>query len=207
MNNEDKQSKSRKKTTQATVLKQLNDPSLSPLRERLGIYIIAALSIVGLVLISYTGVMAFVTSGGNGTAAVDIDVDDVNNMLDDLDDLLDAIGDEETTATQDLADLHVYADPTDNRESDTEPTETQSESLPTEPDESLPDSLMTGIINADWTRFYSSPTTGASLGAFHSGEVVTILDLDSNPYWVAVEAENQWNISPVYIERHLIDVD
>jgi len=218
MSNENKQKaprKKNKKTSQATVLKQLNDQSLFPLRERIGIYVIATLSVIGLVLISYTGVMAFVNTVNTGptTADVDVNLDDVDTMLDDLGEILDALEDDEDP-TQDEADLHEYVDPTDpDEEVETEPEATEPEETepePTEPETEAPATATptrgTISVNISYIRRTPGPN-GDILGNLVDGDRVRIVDYDSNPYWIAIEGNNEFNISPVFIDRNHITTD
>jgi len=50
----------------ASIIKQLNDKNIYPAHERIGIYIIAALSVFGILLIAYTGIRLFFVSTGIG---------------------------------------------------------------------------------------------------------------------------------------------
>jgi len=92
-----KKKNKKKKTEQASVLKQLNNQSLYPIHERIGIYVIAALSTIGLLLIVFMGVMALVSSDffSASNEAIDIDLNEVQNMLDDLEYILGSEDDEE----------------------------------------------------------------------------------------------------------------
>jgi len=220
-NKQNKQNGSRrknKKTSQATVLKQLNDQSLYPLRERIGIYFIATLSIIGLILISYTGVMAFVNTVGNGpaTADVDIDLDAVDDMLGDLEGILASIDDDDEEPTQDENELHQYVEPTEPEEEPTEPEEeptepeeelTEPEEEPTEPETNRSDAPTQGTINADSVFYFAVAGGDSILGQLNMGDVVQIIDWDYSPYWVAIEVENQWGIPVVYVERHFLNID
>jgi len=174
----------KKKAKQATVLKQLNNQNLYPLQERIGIYVIAALSTIGLALITYTGVMAVVSSAANASEApIDVDVDDLHDILDDLD-LDDLIGSEDETEepSQDEDDLHQYVEPTDDDDED-EPEDEETDDEPV----SGNNQPTIGIINANVVRFWRHPEAD-SLFLLDIGDEVTIIELDYNAYWSHVEA-------------------
>ncbi|MCL1990948.1 MAG: hypothetical protein FWG67_08680 [Defluviitaleaceae bacterium] len=211
MSNENKQDETienekNEKTSQATVLKQLNDQTLYPMQERIGIYVIAALSTLGLILITYTGVMAVVTSGTNGYTPTEVDIDNVNELLDDLDDLLESIVEEEPQeGAQHEADLHEYVDSEETQDADEEPEMEPATEPETEPETTSP-SPTHGTINANLVEFFRHPNVDG-LGFIYRGDVVSIIDFDSNPYWIAVDIPNEFGISPVYIERSRVDID
>lgn len=191
-----------KKNKQATVLKQLNNQNLYPLQERIGIYVIAVLSTIGLILISYTGVMALVSGGSNGAdSTIDININDVYNILDELSDL-DALSDETEEVHQDPDELHQYAQP----DEDTDVPET--EDIETEP--SSEDSGI-GVINQDMVRFWREPDVDDLL-LLHTDYEVIIVELDYNAFWSLVEFESDAITGePVlwqgYVRREFIDVE
>lgn len=213
-----------KKTPKATVLKQLNEQSLFPLRERIGIYVIAGLSVVGLILITYTGVMAVVTSaienGNNGdyvAADIDVDVEEVHDILDDVEDLLDFLEDDEE-ATQDEADLHEYvdlddedlddADDEDPDEDDDEDDEDDEDLDDADDDEDGRRAGTVGTINSNWAFFYRNANDTVDVGALHLGDTIVVYDYNSGgTYRIAVEADNEFGINPVFMERRFIDFD
>lgn len=196
------QSVKEKKNKQATVLKQLNNQSLYPLQERIGIYVIAVLSTVGLILISYTGVMALVSSATNGSdTPIDINVDDVYNILDDLDDLSDGPEDEEPS--QDPSDLHQYVEPDD--ESDAPETNDVEETEP-DPDPANPD---IGTINSNLVTLRREPASADVMQLLHEGYEVRLIELDYNAEWAHVETIPTDGEPPLqgFINRTFIDVE
>jgi len=194
--NEDTRKKVKSKNSnQATVLKQLSNQKLYPLQERIGIYVIAILSTIGLALIIYTGVMALISTVIPEEATVEVrpdiemDLDGIDDILEDVADVLDDNEDDEYDEAdfqQDEADLHVYVDV----EADME--------IPTE-----------GVINAPYTALRSQANSNASI-SFHlqPDHEVTILDWEYSDDWVQVEAQLD-NIGVVrgFVERQFIDVD
>ena len=184
--------KSRKKmrnksNKQATVLKQLNNQNLYPLQERIGIYVVAALSALGLILITYTGVMALVSTSENETyAPVDVDVDDVSDMLGDLDDLLD----DEDVIDQDTDDSDQYVASDDGEPEDSESGAT------------------IGIINENAVHFLREPDSTDAMLALQEGDAVILIDFDYNAYWAHVEIETDaMGTLRGFIERRFIDVE
>jgi len=195
-----------KNNKQATVLKQLNNQNLYPLQERIGIYVVAALSALGLVLITYTGVMALVSNAEDGVydtpVDVDVDVDEVTDMLDDLDDLLDYDDDSEELEQDDAA-PHEYTESDDEVESGDENDDDEAE------DSS--DEVTTGVINDNMVSLWREAGSGDAMLALQEGYVVTILELNYNAYWSHVEVETDAidGISTLrgYIETEFIDIE
>lgn len=204
--------KMKQKKAQSTVLKQLNSQSLYPLQERIGIYVIAALSTIGLVLITYTGVMAFVTSVGNEVEApidIEVDTEDIYDMLDDANELLEQIEEEEEMPTQDEADLHVYLEPED--EEDVTPDDDQSEDEASSPEETNEDEPTTGTINANVVRLVRHAGGTDTITNLNEGDVVRILDAEDNRFWTQIEVEIDLGQGPYYqigyVEPHFIDAN
>ena len=214
----------KKKNKQATVLKQLNNQNLYPIQERIGIYIIAVLSTIGLALITYTGVMAIVSSTANGSdAPIDIDVGDLHDMLEELDELDNLTETEEPT--QATEDLHHYVDPTETETEteippteeptdETEPDETEepTEELTEEPNnntgpdgtetdetETPPHEPFTGVINQNRVSVWRNPASDA-LFLLNEGDEITVLELNYNAYWSRIEVEDD-RFSAVPIAR------
>jgi len=178
---------------QATVLKQLNNQNLYPLQERIGIYVTAVLSVVGLVLITYTGVMAIVSNTDDRTE-VAVDVDEVSDMLGDLEDLLES-GDNAT------ADSNQNANP-DADEEDGDGGTTSGSNTSGGP---------TGVINDNMVNLWREPDSPDAILALQAGYVVTLIDFEYNAYWAHVEVETDAidGTSTVrgFIRREFIDVD
>jgi len=185
-----------KNNKQATVLKQLSNQNLYPIQERIGIYLIAILSTVGLALIIYTGVMALINTVIPDEQVVearpdlDMDLDVIDDILGDVADALDTDDeDDETEFQQDQADLHEYVDPEED-----------------EPEGPMPTH---GVVNSDMVDFMSLPGSGNRHGWLHTGDEVTILQLDYNTYWSRIESAIDFGSGPVLIQgfiyRHLLD--
>jgi len=176
-----------KNSKQATVLKQLSNQNLYPIQERVGIYVIAILSTVGLALIIYTGVMTLINTVvpdepvAEIRPELDMDLDGIDNILGEISDVLGDDEVEEPDFQQDEADLHQYADPT------------------------------YGVINSDSVDFMSGASSGDRHAMLNTGDKVTILQLDYNTYWTHIEAIVDFGAGPAtvpgFIYRHLIDVD
>ena len=187
-----------KQNKQATVLKQLNNQSLYPLQERIGIYVIAVLSTIGLVLISYTGVMALVSSATNEPdTSIDINVDDVYNILGDLSD-----ESEDEEPTQNPSDLHQYVDPDD--ESDVPETDDVDD---TEPESDSHADI--GIVNANLVTLRREPASSDVMQLLHEDYEVRIIDLNYNAYWSHVETIPLDGEPPLqgFVQTEFIDVD
>ena len=194
-----------RKTTQATVLKQLNSQSLYPLRERVGIYVIAILSTIGLILITYTGVMAIVgtATNGNGVSAeIDLDLDDVADMLEDLELL-------ETTEppTEAPTEPPTEAPTEPPTEAPTEPPTEPPTEAPTEPE----DEAAVGLINTNMVRFWRNPDDDP-IFQLDTGDEVNIYDLEYNADWARVGAYSDVLTGELeywigFVRREFIDVD
>jgi len=184
-----------KKNKQATVLKQLNNQNLYPMQERIGIYIIAALSTIGLALITYTGVMAVVSSTTNGPdVAIDVDVDELQDMLEELDNLT-----ETKEPTENTEDLHEYVEPEPTEEPSNEETDVTAGVVTHEP--------FTATINSDEVSAFRSPASDL-LFRLHIGDEVTVLDLNYNTYWSRIEfANDPFGVVPRFIRTEFIDVE
>lgn len=190
--NEDINKKARRKDSkQATVLKQLSNQSLYPIQERIGIYMIAILSTVGLGLIIYTGVMALINTVVpdeqpivEARPELEMDLGGIDDILDEVADVLENSDDEsdETDFQQDEADLHIYVD-------DEEPTY--------------------GVITGVNVDFMSLPGSGSRFGFLQADDEVTILQLVYNTYWTHIETQIDFGTGPAtvqgFIYRHLID--
>ena len=200
-----------KKNKQETVLKQLNNQNLYPLGERVGIYVIAVLSTIGLALITYTGVMAVVSSTTIGSdAAVDVDVDDLQDMLDEFEDL------EVSTETEEPAqntETEMIETPTEVIEP--EETEVETEVPTEEPTEEDTDEAIgvvahepfTATINSDEVSAFRSPGSDL-LFRLHTGDEVTVLDLNYNAYWSRIEfADDPFDQVPRFVRTEFIDVE
>jgi len=188
--------KEKKKNSQPTVLKQLDSQKLYSLRERISIYIVASLSVLGLILISYMGIMVMITSvrdepdiGSN----IDVNLDD---MLDDLENFFDS-DDPDEIPTQDEADLHEYVD------SDANDSNMQ--------DQSNEDSSIMGTINANRVRFVHAPGDRDAIFFLNEGDVLTIIDFDYNIYWahieVTIELDGESVTEMGFVYRHFIDLE
>lgn len=193
-----------KKSKQATVLKQLNNQNLYPLQERIGIYVIAALSTIGLALITYTGVMALVSNATNGAyLTADVDVDELYEILEDLDDLVD---DEDEPEEPNQERTRVEPDDEEDNVALETPDDDETDTTLETPD----DEIATGVINIDGVPLYRSPNTDHLL-TLHSGDIVTIIDLDSNIYWAHVEIETDailgLSVVAGFVRRDFLDVD
>ena len=185
---------------QATVLKQLNNQNLYPLQERIGIYVVAALSALGLILITYTGVMALVSNAEDGVYApndADVNVDEMYGMLEDLEGLEELISsnDYESDGTGQEAGNSTQNVESDGNEDDEEPDE----------------DIAIGIINADNVHLLREPGSDDALLALQEGYEVRLLNLEHDVYWAQVEIETDAidGISALqgFIERRFIDVE
>ena len=195
-----------KSNKQESVLKQLNNQSLYPLGERIGIYVIAVLSTIGLALITYTGVMAVISSTTIGTDVavdVDVDVDDLQDMLDEFEDL------------EDITETEAFQEPVETEVTEPEETEVEPEVPTEEPNdeetELVTDVILhepfTGTINADTVSVWRSPASDA-LFNLHMGDEVTVLELHYNAYWARVEVENDpFDQVPRFVRSTFIDVE
>ena len=185
--------KVKNKNKQATVLKQLNNQNLYPLQERIGIYVVAALSVLGIILIAYSGVMALVSNAENESydtsTEVDVDVDEVTDMLDDLDDLLDDDGSENPDQN---------ADQTLQGEDDNESSGSASD-------------VTIGVINGNMVNLWREPENIDALLTLHEGDEVNIVDFDYNAYWAQVEVETDaidgTSFLPGFILKEFIDIE
>jgi len=204
-----------KKNKQATVLKQLNNQSLYPVQERIGIYIIAALSTIGLALITYTGVMAVVSSTTNGSdVAIDVDVDELQDMLEELENLTETETEEPTQETEDIY-AHAETEP-EETEIPTEETETEETEIPAEdPSDEETDVTVGGVahepftatINTDEVSAFRNPASDL-LFRLHTGDEITVLDLNYNAYWSRIEfADDPFGTVPRFIRTEFIDVE
>jgi hypothetical protein len=200
-----------KKAKQDTVLTQLNNHRLYPLQERIGIYVIAALSAIGLLLITYTGVMAVVSNVTNVSGTVDVDVDELADMLDDLD-LDELIGSEveDEEPSQDDDDLHQYVDVDDE---DDEDVDGEDDTEP-ETNENAQNNPTVGTINSDnvsLLRTAGSTDPLDNILLLQVGDQITLIDLDYNPFWAQIEIESTaipgLSVVSGFIPRDVIDID
>ena len=187
----------RSKNNQATVLKQLSNQSLYPLQERIGIYVIAILSTVGIVLITYAGVMALISTviaddnGSSNDAGIGIEMDlgGIDDILGEVSDALDGDDyDDESQFQQDESDLHQYVDADDEN---------------TEP--------VPGVINASDVEFWGFPGSGTLIGWLQANHEIMILDLEYDDYWTHIETYIEFESGPVpmsgFVERQFVTVD
>lgn len=192
-----------KNNKQATVLKQLSNQKLYPLHERIGIYVIAVLSTIGLVLIIYTGVMALLTAvvpdevTVEARPDVDMDLDSIDDLLVDVSDVLDAIDEEdeepdESDFQQDESELHVYVDPENGDDDD--------EEMPAQ-----------GVINTAQTEFRTQPGAGNIIVFLQPGAEIRILDFNYNDEWARIEAQVDFGTGPAstpgFVNRQFIDIE
>ena len=159
------------KTEEPPIIKKLNGSSTHPPKERIGIYTIAILSAIGILLIVYSGVMAVAHSGFLNDADSGLDVEDIDNILDDLD-----LGDDE--------DETYPEEPTIATEEATEPTEV------TEPEAEEAEGIP-GIITEDHVVFRREAAGSEILGHLHTNTEVIILDNTSNPFWTHISVDGQ----------------
>ena len=206
-----------KSNKQATVLKQLNNQNLYPIQERIGIYVVAILSALGLILITYTGVMALVSTAENETYTpvdIDVDVDEVSDMLGDLEDLLDDDDEPEELDHYDAnEDLYVDADDADDANDVADEDEEINEDEEIDEDEDPEDSEnggTIGIINDNVVNLWREPGSPDAMLSLQEGYEVIIIDYDYNAYWAHVEVETDaWDgVATIqgFILREFIDV-
>lgn len=213
---------------QSSVLKQLNNQSLYPLKERIGIYIIATFACFGLILITYTGVMAFVTGTtltSNGSEQpVEIDAMEISDILDDIADILDDIDEANQPATQSADDMHEYATEPDTTDAGADPTTTEPEDedeLPTdsvnsedETDDTEDDNdddaptggssaFTSGVVSSSFTSFHDL-LGGPALTNIFEGHAVEILDWDYSPYWAQIRTETEFGSRTGFVEKENI---
>lgn len=183
------------KDKRMSVLKQLDNKKLYPVQERVGIFIIAALSTIGLVLIAYTGVMAITSNPLHMVEAptVEVDVEDVYDLLEEIDAATDPSEDGE------LEDGDV--------ESNHEPLEDEDDSEPDD-DEDATDSSApsTATVNADLIGIRRNLTTSDIIEFLNEGDVVEIIDLETNIYWVEVAYDSsEFGRLEGFISREFLD--
>jgi len=152
------------KPEEPPTVKKLNSSNMYPPGERVGIYTIAILSAIGVLLIIYSGIMSVAHSGVLGDASSSLDVDDIDDILDDLD-----LGDEDETYPQ---------EPTTTTEEGAEPTEPEADGIP-------------GIITEDNVVFRREAAGSDILGYLDTDTEVIILDMESNPFWTHIYVDGQ----------------
>ena len=174
----------RKKTDKSSVVRQLNESGLSPMRERIGIYIIAGLSIIGIMLIVYTGVMAAAHSVAAGSGSADgMGVDEITQIIDDLD-LDNGENDDEEYVDEENGD-------------DIEPEEDDEEPDDEEEDEGVP-----AILNENNVELRGRPDGSRVLDTFSRGTEIIVLDMETNPFWTRVIIDGEEG----YIESNRFDL-
>jgi len=176
---------------QATVLRQLNKQHRYSLRERISIFIVASLSVAGLLLIIYTGMMIVLRDGDEyGADNVNVDLGDLDDMLADLDVLL---GTEDESPTQDEDNGYEYTHPDDGM---------------IENEDDLRDM---GSINADRVRFVNQPGDRHAVLFLDRGDRVTLINFNYNVYWAQVEVTIDLGNGPFaetgFVYKHFIDTD
>lgn len=161
-----KDKKESKKLSAATIGKQITGDGLYPSKEKAGIYTIAALSVIGVLLIGYTGVMAMVNSNLFNQSAEGPSIEHLNELLGDL-------------------------DLEDENETDEEPevSESSPEEYPEEDEEYEEIEGIPGVITEDRVVFRREPDGSHILGYLDTGTGVIILDMDSNPFWTFILAD------------------
>ncbi|MCL2559991.1 MAG: SH3 domain-containing protein [Turicibacter sp.] len=167
----------KKSNKRDSILKQLDDRRLYPIQERIGIYVVAVLSVVGLMLIGYTGVMAIATNAANAADLPTVDAEEVHEMLDEID----LNGEDEEYDEVEDNDLeqnfeYVTVPPTEA------PTEPPTEA-PTEPEEEI--LTATVINNLPPLRRQPGPTASV-IANIPAGAVVEVLDYSSNHLWTQI---------------------
>lgn len=182
------------KDKRASVLKQLDNKKLYPVQERVGIYIIAVLSIIGLVLIGYTGVMAITSNDATNAETSVVDANEIYELLDEID-LGGSVEDEEPE-NEDFESNHEYLEPED------EEVEPEPEEEP-EDEEDAPVAPTTATINAEFVGLRREPGLPDRIGELHVGYVVDIIDIESNPFWARVSYDGLEG----YVDRGFIDFD
>lgn len=173
-----------KNDKQATVLKQLSNQSLYPIQERIGIYVIAILSTIGLVLITYTGVMAVVSN-------ITPEAPPSEGLLIDMD-LSSPTADESDDAYPDEID--------DSEEYDGDSHNENSEPV-----------VGQGVINDGMVNFVANPDSNATLAWLEFGQTIDVLDLYYNDYWSHIVAEVDFGAGPEptfgFVFRQFVDMD
>jgi len=151
------------KTEDGPTVKKLNGSTMQPPGERVGIYTIAILSAIGILLIVYSGIMALANSGSssnrNGMSA-----DDIHDIIDDLDL-------EDPTSTGDTK--PEVTEPTTATESEPETTVPEIDGTP-------------GVIIENNTNILREAAGSRVLGELQRDDEVTILDMTSNPFWILI---------------------
>lgn len=195
------------KNKRASVLKQLDNKKLYPIQERIGIYVIAILSTIGLILIGYTGVMAIASNVPETTEDLAVDAEEVHDMLDDID-LEDPV--EEDVPEEDFEPTHEYVEPEEDEEVEPEPDE--QEEAP-EPEPETEDTVATpapttATINDDLVSLRRDVGSEDLMLNLNTGYVVDIIDFDSNPYWVHVTyASPDFGILEGFVAREFLDTN
>ncbi|MCL2559990.1 MAG: SH3 domain-containing protein [Turicibacter sp.] len=176
------------KNKRDSILKQLDNRKMYPLQERIGIYVVAVLSVVGLVLIGYTGVMAIATNAANTADMPTVDSDEVHEMLDEID--LYGEGEEDEVEDDDLEPNFEYV---------TVPlTEAPTEPLteaPTEPAE-------TATIQWDIQMREQPGISSRAITWLVGGTVVEVLDAETNAFWIQVyyDGDEGWVDANFFVE-------
>jgi len=184
------------------ISEEFNNYALSPLRERIGVYAIATLSVVGLVLIVYTGIRALALSVTTDAAPI---VDEVDSEtvyggdsvdIDELAGIIEDIGDE----------LDSYNQENDNELANMDP---EDDSL-AEPIVDMEPAVTTGIINANSVPVFNVAGANDVTLRLNLGDEVTFVDLDYNIYWSHIEIETDafgsMTTLQVFVERRFVDV-
>lgn len=174
----DTEEKDTKKDKRMSVLKQLDNKKLYPVQERVGIYIIAALSAIGLVLIGYTGVMALTSNAPLATEALVIE-EDVLELLDEIDLEDDPIEDDEDMESEN----EVDSEPEDEEPEDEVAPNEEDEDEDDDDDSSTP---TTATVNQNLIGLRRELATGDIIEYLNEGDVVEIIDIESNQYWAQV---------------------
>lgn len=154
-----------------SVLKQLDNKKLYPVQERVGIYMIAALSFIGLVLIGYTGVMAISLNAPplvNDEAEV-VDAGEVHELLEEIALEGDLTEDETSESSEEDIEPNDEESDSDEEESTTETSE-----------------VTTATVTEDLINLRRDLVSGETILALNTGDVVEIIDFETNRYWVEV---------------------
>jgi len=198
LRNEKPTKKGVSKDKRASVLKQLDSKKLYPMQERIGIYVIAVLSTIGLVLIGYTGVMAIASNTTDAPEASTVDAEEVYEMLDDFE--LEDEPEDDVSVNDDFETNHEYVEPEEDEPETAEEDEPESE---TEEEEETP-ALATGTIINGTTGLRGGPGNEPELlGQLDVGTVVEIIDTESNPFWARVSV----NGLEGYVDKGFLDID
>ena len=160
-----------------SIIKQLNDKNIYPTHERIGIYVIATLTVFGILLISYTGIRLLFENTGVGEQVEYTPTPTI------------------PTPSQETDDKQVDEDEGEEKKDERTPQ------TPTFPNNTTP---QTGKINGDGVNIRQDASNDSIIvEQVGEGFEVTILDYDYSQEWVQIS----FNENPAYVWREFLNVE